>query len=59
MKNCNIQSLIKSWDSLANDDEMVSFIDSLSKQETQLLDRAIKVGLINQEPPYITKEAAE
>jgi hypothetical protein len=59
MSDRNIQFLIKGWDGLTNDDEMVSFIDSLSQQETQLLDSAIKCGLLSKEPPYITKEAAQ
>ena len=59
MKNRNIQELIKGWDGLTNDDEMVEFIDSLTMQETALMDEAIRVGLLSKEPLYVLKEAAK
>ena len=54
-----IQYLIKGWDSLTNDDEMVAFIDGLTEGETEMLDEALRLGLLSKEPHYITKEAAE
>lgn len=59
MTNRTIQYLIASWDALSNDDEMVAFIDGLTAGETDMLDKAISLGLLSKEPLYITKEAAE
>jgi hypothetical protein len=59
MKNRTIQYLIKGWDALTNDDEMVAFIDDLTASETEMLDKAISLGLLSKEPLYITQEAAE
>jgi uncharacterized protein YerC len=56
MTNRTIQYLIKGWDTLTNDDEMVAFIDGLTADETKMLDQAIRLGLLAKEPPYITQQ---
>jgi hypothetical protein len=59
MSDRTIQDLVKSWDALTNDDQMVAFIDGLTPGETHRLDRAISQGRVSKQPLYITQEAAE
>ena len=59
MTDRTIQYLIKGWDGLTNDEEMVSFIDNLSPNETKMLDKAIKLGLLSKEPLYLLQGSTE
>jgi hypothetical protein len=58
MKRRTIQQLVQAWDNLANDTEMVDFIDSLNPTETKLLDMAIRGGLATKEPAYMNQVPA-
>ena len=53
----DLDFLVISWEALANDDEMVKFVDSLSMDEANAIDKLISVGLCPAEPPYLTVKA--
>lgn len=49
--------LVNEFECLANDDELVNFIDSMSFEEADMLDRAREAGLCDWEPAYIAEVA--
>ena len=58
-KNRNIQTLIKVWENIQNDDELVRVIDSMTMAEAKLLEQAIQKGQVNREPNYMLQETAK
>jgi len=49
--------LVNEFECLSDDNEMVAFIDSLSLEEADILDRAREAGLCDWEPAYILEVA--
>lgn len=58
-KNRNVQTLIRGWNSIKDDNELVAFIDAMTMTEAKVLEKAIQQGLVNREPAYMTNEVVE